>query len=73
MATNSKSSLEHEIRVLEIEAKIEGFQHRRKQIQIEKMRITARISELDEASGGIDATIAEAQQELVDYKTAHEL
>jgi hypothetical protein len=73
MDTNSKSSLEHEIHVLELESRIEGSRHRKKQIQIEKMKITARISDLDEAMVGIDTNIAEMEQELVDYKTAHNL
>jgi hypothetical protein len=73
MDTNSKSSLELEIHVLELEARIEGSRHRKKQIQIEKMKITARISELEEAMIGIDANIAEMEQELADYKTAHSL
>ena len=71
MATNSKSSLEREIHILELEAKIEGLQHKQKQIRIEKMRISARISDLDEAIVGIDKTIAEAQQNLSDYKAEH--
>lgn len=71
MATNSKSSLAHEIHVLELESKIEGLQHKGKQIKIEIMRLQARIPDLEEAIGGIDANIAEAQTDLSDYKAAH--
>jgi len=71
MATNSKSSLEHEIHILELESKIEGSQHKRKQIQIEIMKLKARIPDLEEAITGIDANIAETQVNLSDYKEAH--
>jgi hypothetical protein len=73
MDIDSKTSLEHEIHVLELEAKIEGMQHRKKQIQIEKMRISAKIGSLDEAMVGIDANIADAEKNLEDYKAAHNL
>ena len=73
MDTNSKSSLELEIHVLELEARIEGQRHKRKQVLIEKMKISSRIADLDEAIVGIDANITESEQELVDYKTAHNL
>ena len=73
MATNSKSSLEHEIHILELESKIEGLQHKKKQIKIEVMRLQARIPDLEEAMGGIDTSIAEATQGLQDYKEEHKL
>ena len=57
-------SLEHEIAILQLEAKVEGLQHRRKQILIEKMLIEKRIGDLDEAIAGVDNSITEAQSEL---------
>ena len=71
MDTNSKSSLAHEIHILELESKIEGQQHKRKQIQIEIMKLKARIPDLEEAIAGIDANIAESTQDLSGYKEAH--
>jgi hypothetical protein len=62
MATNL--SLDKEITLLELESKIEGHQLKRKQILIEKMRITRRIADLEEAIVGVDASIATAQAEL---------
>jgi hypothetical protein len=61
-------SLDKEIAILELESKIEGHQLKRKQIVIEKMRITRRIADLEEAIVGVDASIAEAQQQLADEK-----
>ena len=71
MATNSKLSLAHEIHILELESKIEGQQHKRKQIKIEIMRLQARIPDLEEAIAGIDANIVESTQDLSDYKDTH--
>jgi hypothetical protein len=62
-------SLDKEIAILELESKIEGHQLKRKQIQIEKMRIQRRITDLDEAIVGVDASIAEAQQQLETEKS----
>ena len=62
MATNL--SLDKEITLLELESKIEGHQLKRKQILIEKMRITRRITDLEEAIVGVDESIATAQAEL---------
>jgi|WetSurSiteA1Bulk_404760.scaffolds.fasta_scaffold479777_1 hypothetical protein len=63
-------SLDKEITLLELESKIEGHQLKRKQIQIEKMRIQRRITDLDEAIVGVDASIATAQAELDAVKTS---
>ncbi len=71
MDTNSRLSLKHEIHILELESKIEGLQHKRKQIVIEQMRIKARIVDLDEAIVGVDGNIVESQKDLSDYKEAH--
>ena len=71
MATNSKSSLAREIHILELESKIEGQNHKKKQIKIEIMKIQSRIPDLEEAIAGIEANIIESTKDLSDYKEAN--
>ena len=57
-------SLDKEIVLLELESKVEGLQLKKKQIVLEKMHITRRLTDLDTAISGIDVSIANAQAEL---------
>jgi hypothetical protein len=66
MATNL--TLDREIALLQLEAKVEGLQHKHKQIKIEKMMIQKRVSDLDDALAGVEQSITDAQLELNNEK-----